>query len=132
VPEIAHHVGCSCEQVLEAREVAGAHRALSLNQPAGDDDESTLGGSVGADDPGYDRAEDAATVALLLRDLDDRDHEILRLRFIEDLTQSQIGARLGLSQMHVSRLIRQALAQLHTTAQQRPSGHELRSPAFPQ
>ncbi|CAA9469810.1 MAG: RNA polymerase sigma factor SigB, partial [uncultured Solirubrobacteraceae bacterium] len=71
---------------------------------------------VGGDDPGFGLAEDAATVERLMRVLTDREREVLRLRFVEDLTQSEIGARVGVSQMHVSRLIRQSIARLRTVA----------------
>jgi RNA polymerase sigma-B factor len=62
-------------------------------------------------------AEDAATVERLMRVLTDREREVLRLRFAEDLTQSEIGMRVGVSQMHVSRLIRHAVAQLQQAAE---------------
>ena len=114
VDEIARHIGVTPERVLEGREAAGAHRALSFDRPAddGDDEGGGVSMTLGADDPGYSNAEDAATVTHLLRGLDLREREMLRLRFVEDLTQTEIGERVGLSQMHVSRLIRQALAQL--------------------
>ena len=73
--------------------------------------------SVGVDDPGYSVAEDAATVERLMRVLGDREREVLRLRFAEDLTQSEIGQRVGVSQMHVSRLIRQSVARLREVAE---------------
>jgi RNA polymerase sigma-B factor len=87
---------------------------VSLDRPADDDDDGSVGvfPSIGAEDPGYGHAEDAVTVRHLLRGLDDREREVLRLRFVEDLTQADIGERLGVSQMHVSRLIRQALYRL--------------------
>jgi RNA polymerase sigma-B factor len=121
--EVARYTGITEEEVLEARLAAGAHRAVSLDRPVddGDDDHQAVQATIGADDPGYGRAEDAATVALLMRELDDRDREVLLLRFVDDLTQAEIGARIGVSQMHVSRLIRQALARLAETADLRAS-----------
>ena len=117
--EIAQHVGVTTEQVLEAREAAGAYRAVSLDRPRDDDDESDGGmaDSMGVEDPGFGLAEDAATVARLMGVLGDREREVLRLRFVEDLTQSEIGARVGVSQMHVSRLIRQAVERLREAAE---------------
>jgi RNA polymerase sigma-B factor len=114
VDEIARHLGVSPERVLEGRAAARAHRAVSLDLPAddGDDDFSM---SIGVDEPGYGHAEDAVTVGLLMRGLGDRERQVLRLRFVEDLTQSEIGARVGMSQMHVSRVIRRALARLGET-----------------
>jgi RNA polymerase sigma-B factor len=115
--EIASHIGATTEQVLEAREAAGAYRAVSLDRPRDDDEDSYgMAESMGAEDPGFGIAEDAATVERLMAVLSDREREVLRLRFEEDLTQSEIGARIGVSQMHVSRLIRQAVARLRQTA----------------
>ena len=118
--EIAEHVGVTTEQVLEAREAAGAYRAISLDRPRDEDDEDGGGiaDSVGIDDPGFGLAEDAATVERLMGVLGEREREVLRLRFVEDLTQSEIGARVGVSQMHVSRLIRQAVERLREAARE--------------
>ena len=115
--EIARHIGVRTEQVLDAREAAASYRAVSLNRPredaeAGDD----LVDVIGVEDPGYHLADEAATVERLISVLSDREREVLRLRFAEDLTQSEIGARVGVSQMHVSRLIRHAIAQLRQAA----------------
>ena len=116
--EIAERTGASAEQVLEAREAAGAYRAVSLDRPRDDDEEGEgIADSVGVEDPGFRLAEDAATVQRLMRVLTDREREVLRLRFAEDLTQSEIGARVGVSQMHVSRLIRQSVARLREAAE---------------
>jgi RNA polymerase sigma-B factor len=117
--EIAERTGATTEQVLEAREAAGAYRAVSLDRPRDDDDDEGEGVSatVGAEDPGYGVAEDAATVHRLMRVLTEREREVLRLRFEEDLTQSEIGERVGVSQMHVSRIIRQAIARLREAAE---------------
>jgi RNA polymerase sigma-B factor len=115
--EIADGIGVTAEQVLEAREAAGAYRAVSLDRPREDDEEGEgVADTVGAEDPGFRRAEEAATVERLMRVLSDREREVLRLRFEEDLTQSEIGARVGVSQMHVSRLIRQSVAKLRDVA----------------
>ncbi len=95
--EIAESVGASTEQVLEAREAAGAYRAVSLDRSRDEDDEDGGGiaDSVGIEDPGFSLAEDAATVQRLMRVLSDREREVLRLRFEEDLTQSEIGERVA-------------------------------------
>jgi RNA polymerase sigma-B factor len=108
--EIAEEVGTTTERVLEAREAAGAYRAVSLDRPRDDGEEGEGMAEVfGIEDPGFGLAEDAATVERLMTVLTDREREVLRLRFVEDLTQSEIGARIGVSQMHVSRLLRRAL-----------------------
>jgi RNA polymerase sigma-B factor len=116
--ELAKQLGVSHEQVLEAREAAGAYRAISLDRPRGDEeDEGELVDALGTEDHGFAVAEDSATVQRLMRVLTEREREVLRLRFEEDLTQSEIGIRVGVSQMHVSRLIRQSVARLRATAE---------------
>jgi RNA polymerase sigma-B factor len=117
--EVAERTSSTEEQVLEAREASGAYRAVSLDRPRDDDEDGdgTMGSAMGTEDPGFGVAEDAATVERLMRVLSDREREVLRLRFAEDLTQSEIGLRVGVSQMHVSRLIRQAVAQLRLAAE---------------
>jgi RNA polymerase sigma-B factor len=115
--EIGSHLGVTAERVLEAREAAGAYRAISLDRPHDDSEEPEhVSDSIGAEDPGFDLAEDAATVERLMAVLTEREREVLRLRFVEDLTQSEIGRRIGVSQMHVSRLIRHSIAQLRDEA----------------
>jgi RNA polymerase sigma-B factor len=117
--ELAAHLQVSVEQLLEAREAAGAYRAVSLDRPRDEDEESDgLGAGFGIEDAGFAEAEDAATVAHLMRVLSEREREVLRLRFAEDLTQAEIGARIGVSQMHVSRIIRQAITQLQRAAEE--------------
>jgi RNA polymerase sigma-B factor len=115
--EIANHMRITTEQVLEAREAAGAYRAISLDRPRDDDEDGDgMSDAMGIEDPGFHLAEDAATVERLMLVLTEREREVLRLRFAEDLTQSEIGERVGVSQMHVSRLIRQAIAKLRDEA----------------
>jgi RNA polymerase sigma-B factor len=116
--EGAEHMKITPEQVLEAREAAGAYRAVSLDRSRDDDDEDPVADSMGIEDPGFGRAEDLATIERLLCVLSEREREVLRLRFGEDLTQSEIGARVGVSQMHVSRLIRQAIVRLREAARE--------------
>jgi RNA polymerase sigma-B factor len=117
VEELAERAGVTSEQILEAREASSAYRAVSLDRPRDDDDEEGLAAGYGAEDPGFGLAEDAATVERLMRVLSDREREVLRLRFAEDMTQSEIGAIVGVSQMHVSRIIRQAVARLRAAAE---------------
>jgi RNA polymerase sigma-B factor len=117
--ELADRLSTSPELVLEAREAAAAYRAVSLDRPRDDDDDGgdPLGVAVGIEDPGFGVAEDAATVERLMRVLSEREREVLRLRFEQDLTQAEIGERVGVSQMHVSRIIRHALMRLRTAAE---------------
>ena len=117
--EIGVRVGATVEQVLEAREASAAYRAVSLDRPRTDDEEDgdSYADAFGEDDPGYVLAEASATMERLMRVLSEREREVLRLRFAEDLTQSEIGARVGVSQMHVSRLIRQSISRLRDEAE---------------
>jgi RNA polymerase sigma-B factor len=117
--ELAERLGVTVEQVLEAREAAGAYRAVSLDRPRDDDEDSgDIGAAFGVEDAGFSEAEDAATVQHLMRVLTEREREVLHLRFSEDLTQAEIGERIGVSQMHVSRIIRQAVTQLQRAAEE--------------
>jgi RNA polymerase sigma-B factor len=119
VDEIAEVLGLEAEQVLEALEASGAYRATSLSLPRNGDDEGgdTLGDSVGISEDGFALAEDRATLARLLQTVSPREREVLRLRFEEDLTQAEIGEVIGVSQMQVSRIIRQSLQRLRTVAE---------------
>jgi RNA polymerase sigma-B factor len=118
-PEIGAKVGATEEQVLEALEAAGAYRATSFDAPrgsAGEDEGDSLADATGTTEEGFDLAEQRATIERLMASVTPREREVLRLRFVEDLTQAEIGARIGVSQMQVSRLIRQSLARLRTAA----------------
>ena len=116
--DLALKTGMSIEEVVEALEVAGAHRAVSLDAPARIDGEgtATLLDQFGAADDELERAGDRATLSRLTGVLDEREREILRLRFEEDLTQREIGDLIGVSQMQVSRLIRAALTRMREAA----------------
>jgi len=110
VQELAEAVSAPFEEVLQTIQSQDARRTRSLEEPVGED--MTLADSVGGNDPDLARAE----IRVLLQDafgvLSERDQEVLRLRFAEDLTQTEISKRIGVSQMQVSRLIRQSLARL--------------------
>ena len=116
--ELADHLDCSVEELLEARDAAGANRMSSLDAPVTSDEEegASLADMLGSEDERLEHVERALTVDSVLEGLDPRAREILRLRFHEELTQAAIGERVGLSQMHVSRLIRQALDTLRAAS----------------
>jgi RNA polymerase sigma-B factor len=118
VREVAEHLGCSTEQVLEAQEAAASYEAASLDAPAGreDDDSASLVDMLGQEDSSYDLVEDRQAIASTWRALPDVERQVLELRFMHDLTQREIGERIGYSQMHVSRLLRRALNRLETAA----------------
>jgi RNA polymerase sigma-B factor len=125
VEQIAEKVGAEEEDVLEALEASGAYKATSLEAPRGSDEDGgdTLGDTLGTEEHGFALAEDRATIAHLMRSIAPREREVLRLRFAEDLTQAEIGERIGVSQMQVSRIIRQSVARLraYAAACQKPS-----------
>lgn len=114
VSEIAAALGLSDDEVLEAFSAASARRTASLDAPisSAEPDDATLGARIGDEEAGFERVEAWATLAEGLPALSERELTVLRLRFVEDLTQSQIAERIGHSQMHVSRILRGALAQL--------------------
>jgi RNA polymerase sigma-B factor len=117
VPELAEKLEVTEEQVLEAMEASSAYRATSLSTPRGGEDQGdTLGDTVGTEEQGYNLAENRATLDRLLQTITPREREVLRLRFEEDLTQAEIGERIGVSQMQVSRLIRQSVTRLRAAA----------------
>ena len=116
--QLAQRLGVDVEQVLEAREAVGARRAASLDRPREDaHDEERPVRELGVEEPGFAAAENAATVSRLATLLSERDREVLRLRFEHDLTQSEIGERIGCSQMHVSRILRIAVGRLQAEAE---------------
>jgi RNA polymerase sigma-B factor len=107
--EIAEQIQATSEEVLEALEAAVAYEPVSLDATPGADEDETWAQSVGGDDPGYELVEHSATLSPALRALPERERLIVHMRFVQDMTQSEIAARIGISQMHVSRLIRKAL-----------------------
>ena len=119
--QIAEHAGITVEEVIEAREAYQALHAVSLDQPdrSGDDEgRVSLLETMGARDSEFERAFDRVLLDSLLESLDERDQTIVRLYYQEGLTQREIGHRLGLSQMHISRLLRDATATLADVAAQ--------------
>lgn len=114
VDELALYLEMSQEDVLDGLQVAEAYDAISLDAPiAGEDDDmSSRLDVLGEDDDRLDRVDREATIFAAARHLPRREREILFLRFNEDLTQSEIASRLGISQMQVSRLLRRSLQRL--------------------
>jgi RNA polymerase sigma-B factor len=115
--ELAEALGSSAERIVEADQVvATARDTRSLDAPvAADDTEgSSLADRLGADDRGYDAADERVLVRQGWERLSDVQRDVLRLRLVDDLTQSQVATRIGCSQMQVSRLIRKAITTLAT------------------
>ena len=118
VSEVAEHVDASVEEVLAAMEAGQAYEAVSLDAQRSTDGESdTFVDSIGVEDERFELVEYEAAIAPTLHALPKRDQLVLHLRFVDDLTQSQIAERIGVSQMQVSRLIRRALTRLREVAE---------------
>jgi RNA polymerase sigma-B factor len=117
--QIAAHLEIDTDDVLEALEARENRRPFALDRPVhGDDgDEMSTPEWIGDVDGGYELVEDRLVVEAVLPALDDREREVLRLRFEEDLPQSKIAARLGCSQMQVSRLLRTTLDRLREASE---------------
>lgn len=112
-PELAERMGCSVEEILEGLESGNAYATLSLD--AGDDAEdgaATILDAIGVDDANLAHIDLRESIKPLLEKLDHREKRILLLRFFRNLTQAQIAEEIGVSQMHVSRLLTRTLAQL--------------------
>lgn len=109
IAELARATGAEEDEVVEALQVSGAYSTRSLSQPAGRLDDETMHDVLGTEDAGFEAVDDSTLVEAGLDALDERERRIVELRFFEGLTQSEIAAQVGVSQMHVSRLLRQAL-----------------------
>jgi RNA polymerase sigma-B factor len=117
VAEIAHRAGTSEDEVIEAIDAGSAYRSTSLDAGRGDDDDSPgLLGQLGTLDPEMASAERRAALSPLIAELPEREQVMLYLRFYEGMTQSEIAKRLGISQMHVSRLLSRSLQRLREVA----------------
>src|SRR5579875_3591685 len=112
IAEVAAELRVSEEEVLEALEAGQAYRSTSLDAPAAGDEGETLGMRLGDEDASLGDVESRATLSPLLAQLPRREQLVLHMRFFEGLTQSEIAERLGISQMHVSRLLARSVARL--------------------
>jgi RNA polymerase sigma-B factor len=110
VREIAELIGTTEEAILEAIEAGQSYRTPSIDAP--DRKEGTVSDRLGSLDASFAGVEDRMVLAISLADLPEREQDILKLRFVDGLTQSEIAERIGLSQMHVSRLLADSLAKL--------------------
>lgn len=107
VGQIAGELGISLEEVLEAERVGEAFEAVSFDRPQGPEDESQAPSETfGTIEAGFDLAEYSVASETAVRQLSDRDRAILKMRFIDDMTQTEIAEKVGISQMQVSRILR--------------------------
>ncbi|MFD3660768.1 RNA polymerase sigma factor SigF [Streptomyces sp. NPDC058659] len=115
VKELADLMSLTEEEVTEARLASNGYNSSSLDAAlSGEDEDSdaSLADFIGSEDPAMALVEDFHSLAPLIADLDERDRRIIHLRFVEELTQAQIGEQLGCSQMHVSRLLARTVKRL--------------------
>lgn len=113
--QLAERTGAELEAVVEALGALANRTALSLATPAGHEDEgdATIADTLGDVEDGYAAAEARALLGPALRHLPEREQRIIEMRFVDDMTQSEIATRVGVSQMQISRLLRQSLDTLH-------------------
>ncbi|GGV82696.1 MULTISPECIES: SigB/SigF/SigG family RNA polymerase sigma factor [Streptomyces] len=114
VKELAELMNLPEQEVVDAMVACNGYTSASLDAAVGgsEDGENVLADFIGAEDTDLELVEDLHTLAPLVAELDERDRQLLHMRFVEELTQAQIGDRLGISQMHVSRLLGRLLARL--------------------
>jgi RNA polymerase sigma-B factor len=115
--QLAEYLEFDAEDVIDALQAIQAYETVSLDAPrpgADDDAGAAYGDSIGGEDERYELVELDATVAAVLGHIPPRERTILKMRFVEDLTQTEIAERVGISQMQVSRLLRRSLDQLRT------------------
>ena len=114
--ELAEAIGCSVEEILEGLESSNAYSTLSLDAgDGGDDGPASILDSIGVEDVNLEHVDVRESLKPLLDALDPREKQILLLRFFKNMTQSQIAEEIGVSQMHVSRLLGRTLEQLRTS-----------------
>lgn len=119
IAEIAAHTGDGDEAVVEAIEVRNAHSLLSLDAPAADAERAA--GQLADEHDGLSEVDERRLLSPLVARLGERERRILHLRFVDDLTQAEIAVRVGLSQMHVSRLLSQSLSRMRQWAREEVS-----------
>ncbi|MCX4993292.1 RNA polymerase sigma factor SigF [Streptomyces sp. NBC_00568] len=114
VKELAELMCLSEEEIIEARKASNGYTSASLDAAisSSEDGEAALAHFIGSEDHALELVEDFSTLAPMLAQLDDRERRIIHMRFVDELTQAQIGEHLGVSQMHVSRLLNRTLAKL--------------------
>jgi RNA polymerase sigma-B factor len=115
VAQLAEHLGIATDDVVEGIAAGAAYTTASLDAPAGADTEGNR--QLGEDEEGFGHVSDTTVVETLLEELPKREQQIVRLRFYEELSQSEIAERIGISQMHVSRLLRRSFEQMRRRAQ---------------
>jgi RNA polymerase sigma-B factor len=120
IAELAAAAGVEEEEAIDALDSMNAYSTRSLDAPFDDASDDSLSEKLGRDEIGYAEVEDGTLLATGLEALDERERQIVELRFFEELTQSQIASEIGISQMHVSRLLRRALTTMRGRIEEGP------------
>jgi RNA polymerase sigma-B factor len=115
IPELAEHLEVGTDEIAEAMDAVQAYSAASLDAPSGEDAKAPID-SLGADDPSIALLDEWSTIAPAVAELSPRDRRVLYLRFFRGLTQSEIAEDVGVSQMHVSRILTQTIEKLRRAA----------------
>ena len=118
IAELAQAAGVDEEEAIDAIESMNAYSTRSLDASFEEGSDDSLAEKLGGEDVGYAEVEDGTLVAAGLDALDERERQIVELRFFHEMTQSQIASEIGISQMHVSRLLRKSLATMHGRIQE--------------
>ena len=116
IPELADHLDVGTDEIAEAMDAVQAYSTSSLDAPVGGDEARTMADTLGDDDGSIQLLDEWATLAPAVADLSARDRRVLYLRFFRGLTQSEIAEDIGVSQMHVSRILAQTLERLRKAA----------------
>jgi len=119
IAEIAKRTDLSQDTVIEAMDAVQAYTTASLDLPVGEDGGDTAGDLIGSTDPSFDLSDEWLQIAPAIADLPERERKILYMRFFEDRTQTEIAREIGISQMHVSRLLTQSLAKIREASGER-------------
>jgi RNA polymerase sigma-B factor len=120
--ELATHLGISQHEILDTLRSANAYRPRSLDRPTRDREDLTLIDAIGFTDPAIGAIDTTEMLRTRLAELPERERRIINLRYIGELTQTQIAAEIGVSQMHISRLLTRSLIQLRTAILADPDG----------
>lgn len=120
IGEVAEHLGEDLDHVVDALSADGCYAPISLDAPASTDADQPLGDWLAADDADASAAEARLMLAPIIRRLDERDRRILEMRFFQGCTQQEIADRIGVTQMHVSRLLARALATIREQLEEPP------------
>jgi RNA polymerase sigma-B factor len=124
VSELAEAASVDEEDVIDALDSTNAYSTRSLHAPLEQDGDDSLADKLGIDEVGYEEVEEGSLIEAGLDALDERERRIVELRFLREMTQSQIAAEVGISQMHVSRLLRRALAKMRGRLEEVSAGYE--------